>query len=56
MRIKKQKARHKERAKLAEKSKIIFPYGTDLLRSKQIKPQQILKVCWGLLFDKLEFE
>lgn len=29
-------------AKLAEKSKIIFPYGTDLLRSKQIKPQQIL--------------
>ena len=30
------------REKLAEKSKIIFPYGTDLLRSKQIKPQQIL--------------
>ena len=43
----------KGRAKLAEKSKIIFPYGTDLLRSKQIKPQQILsQSLLGLYYIK----
>jgi hypothetical protein len=45
-----------ERAKLAEKSKIIFPYGTDFLRSKQIiNADRFLKNCRRLLFDKLEF-
>ena len=39
-----------QRAKLAEKSRIVFFYGTDLLRSKQISnPGRFLNVLSGFL-------
>jgi hypothetical protein len=46
------------RAQLAEKLKIIFSYGADLLRGKQImNPDRFFTVCRGFLFvlAKLEF-
>jgi hypothetical protein len=47
-----QKRREQRRVKLAEKLKIIFSYGADLLRGKQImNPDRFFTVCRGHLFN-----